>query len=235
MRHGTLFLIALTLASGAKETRAGFLTIQNAGFESPGYEYVVPTGWTADQANANFLDYENHLNGQLLAPPGTDVGNWSAFVGGAGSGSQVIANSMLAANSTYTLSALVGGRLDSVIGFGGSTIELFDATTSSILASYTLHRGANSPVNGYFQAQSASFSTGQAGGPIGDLLGIRLIGLGEVEGNFSGTQTWFDNVSVQVSPSTSVPEPTSSVLLGMGAVTVLGYLGRKARMSTTRA
>jgi hypothetical protein len=211
-----LAALALLLV-GSGQARAGNLPVVNSGFEDPGGYYTDLVGWTT----SNFSGYPvggyspPDLNGQLIPPPGIDIGNNSGFTQGPGSASQVIAGYTIQANTTYTLDLLVGGRLDSSgFGFGGSLIELYDATTSQVLASYELDRGTGvSPLNGVFEWQTTGFSTGQAGGSINDQLGILLMGLGQSAGE--DTQTWFDNVSLTAS---SVPEPStlamSCIMLG---------------------
>lgn len=220
----TIILASVWIMAGPQQSRADYLTVLNPGFESPGYRYAPPADWTA---SASFLEYSNNLNGQLLPPPGTDIGSYSGFASGPGEASQIIDNYSIAANSIYTLNVLVGGRADSSgFGFGGSTIELFDATTSNVLAEYTLDRGTGaSPLDGFFESQTVAFSTGLNGGPIGDQLGIELEGLGE------GPQTWFDNVSAEVSPS-SVPEPSSIGLMVMGIAGMAAYGWRRRKPAT---
>lgn len=228
MRRCILIVGVMLVAAVQTEAHADFLPVVNPGFELPGGLYVEPTGWTVEDGPGRFRGYTNDLAGQLLPPPGVDIGNYSGFTeGGAASASQIIEGYSIQANTTYTLSVLVGGRNNVFDTFGGSQIMLFDADTSSILAEYTLHRTNNpSPPEGFFELQSISFSTEVNGGPIGNRLGIRLSGLGE------GPQTWFDNVVLQTTAEV-IPEPGSIVLVSIGALGLIGYSWRRQR--TTRA
>ena len=212
---------------------AGFtdtISIQNPGFEEPGdgtLGYVTtPAGWSCgDQCyEYPYACSESPFSplGDLGSPDGSSYGALAANdngVHGVSGFTQVVAGVNIAPTTQYTLQVLVGGRGNaSNWGFGGSLIELYDETSSLVLASQEIDRGAPGYPSGGWVTSTASFTTGGSGGSIGDQLAVVLDGLGQP--GSPDPQTWFDDVSLVSAP---VPEPTTltllgSALLGLGVV-----------------
>jgi hypothetical protein len=207
-----------------------FLVITIAGFSSSPL-YADSTPITVQNASfENYNPFTNGCSGAGCAYNGGQIPNWS-ITGGAGSwqpgsnsvyfntalpGGNTVAfvnfgsisqdlGISLLPNSVYTLSVFVGNRLD---GMSGGTYSIGLDAGASLLGSTT---GLNSSLTrGTFTQEFFTFSTGQTVTP-GDLS----IVLGT-----SGGQSDFDNVSLAVGQNTSVPEPTSLVLLIAGAAFV---------------
>jgi hypothetical protein len=193
-----------------------FPPIINPGFEEPGGGgYVLPTGWECSGVG-NSYPY-SYLDGQLLP----EYGYYAVHTEGPGGFTQTVANYAIQPDTQYTLRVLVGGRSDSSgFGFGGSRVELFDATAGSVLASDAWNRDTLGRPDGGWVESIASFTAPTTGVPIGDILQIRLIGTS----NESQQQTWFDNVRLDTTPT---PEPSTFALLGMGAIGLLGWAWRR--------
>jgi hypothetical protein len=192
------------------------IAVENPGFEQPGGLYFVPTGWTSSR---DCTGYPNDLAGQLLPR----YGSYAAHTEALGGFTQTITGYVVQPNTWYTLEVLVGGRVDSSgFGFGGSRIELYDATAAVILAFDEWHRATPGRPNGGYVMSTASFASDDMPAPIGHQLQVRLWGLQETGGG--SPQTWFDNVSLDANP---IPEPSPFVLLGIGAIGLLAYTGRR--------
>lgn len=174
------------------------VAIVNAGFEDEtlgngSFVFTIP-GWTNIGDSGTF----NPTTSQYAfeAPEGSNV----AFSSNGGPEiSQVLAN-VLDIDTAYTLSVMVGDRLDQ--NFPGYSVQLLAG--GDLLAE---DNNSMTSVNGDFFESTVTYLSSQSDTQIGDALEIRLRGF--------GAQVNFDNVRlVAVS---SVPEPTTAIILGLGA------------------
>lgn len=199
----TAMIVLCFMVCCVGQSQAETIAVLNPGFESPGTGLSEPPDdWTTTGPADT---YPLAGLGNQLEP---QYGLYAAFTNGSpGSFSQTIQDYAIEANTVYTLQVLVGGRLDSSgYGFGGSRIELDDASTQSVLASQTWLPADLASPDGGWATSTASFATGSSGAPVGDELEIRLFGLG----SGGALQTWFGNVSLV---ATAVPEPAAITLL----------------------
>jgi hypothetical protein len=156
-------------------------------------------GWTVIGNAGSFQPNSTYFN--LPLPNGSIV----AFSNG-GSISQDLGVTLLP-DSIYTLSVFVGDRLD----MRNTTYSIALMAGSTALCTFS---GANAAIGaGSFADETCSYTSG-ATVPSGD-LSIVLTS--------AGTQTDFDNVSLNA--VTSVPEPTSMALLAAGLLCA-GLLSR---------
>lgn len=215
-------VLTITFLHMGGDARAALLTVVNADFESPGGQYSVPTGWNVTGSAKSYPT--DMLADQLLPHTGnaafTEGSPW--FGAGPGSFAQTIGGYTVQANTTYTLSVWVGGRIEeSTYFFGGSRIELYDPASGIVLASEQYDRDTPGRPNGGWITSTAVFTTGSSGSAIGAPLQIRLFGLYE-SADEGYPQTWFDNVTLDASPAGAVPEPTTlaiwSALGGLGMI-----------------
>jgi hypothetical protein len=196
------------LADGISITNASFettnaLTSACAGPGTCAYNSGLIPGWTTTGLGGSWQPSSSYFN--LPLPDGNIV----AYSNG-GTISQTLTGISVLANSSYTLSVFVGNRLD---GFNNTYSIALDAG-STVLCSFS---GSSATIGaGTFADQTCSFNSGSVV-PFGALSIVLTSG---------GAQVDFDNVSL----TTSVPEPSSLVLLGSGlffAVLVLAYSKRK--------
>lgn len=129
---------------------------------------------------------------------------------------------LLDAGTTYTVTVAVGQGLALHGGtFGGISLGFYDLSGAGEVAGNTTLSGAPAP--GSFEDFSISFNSDDIIDNenvfAGDSMAVRIT-LQE--------QTYVDNVRIDASP-TAVPEPSAFVLLGIGAVSLLTYAGRRRR------
>jgi hypothetical protein len=198
-------LAGLVLAPAAP---AAFIPIANAGFENPAlannaFTTTVAPGWTQG-AGVGATGVHNppaiHYLGE--APEGSNV----AYTNFTRAIFQTL-SATLQAGSTYTLTVLVGDRLD--VGFAGYAVELLAGST--VVASDT---NGFVPANGAFQLSTVTYTAG-AGDPFaGQVLGIRL----RATAAAGNPQAAFDDVKLFEEPGevVPVPAPPAAVLFGLG-------------------
>jgi hypothetical protein len=112
----------------------------------------------------------------------------------------------LTLGATYTVSGLVGSRLD----YSGSGAIFLVTSTGSVLAS----SGSVSPPSGAFTAVSFNFSPQAGDSRLGQTLRVVLQRTG-------GHQANFDDIRL-----TTTPEPASVVQASAGLAMVFSGLGR---------
>ena len=136
--------------------------------------------------------------------PQTTFGLQHAYVNSGSSINQNTSETIIGGQK-YTLTVNVG----QVSAFSGSTatIRLYGNTLSNVIAEFT---GIAPSTGAYLLDQTFSYTALTSGDPFaGQTVGIALIGTG-------GTQVIFDNVRFDV-----IPEPTTALLGGLGALALL--------------
>jgi hypothetical protein len=184
-------LIVALLSGLTGQAGATSIPITNAGFESPAltngaFQQANILGWSG--SGGVFNPTTAHFPGE--APEGQNTG----FSNG-----QPLSQTLtivLAANTTYTLTVLVGDRLDTA--FPGYHVQLLAGST--ILSECAT---CVTPQNGSFSLVTVTYSTGASDPLIGQALSIVL--------GSDGLQTNFDDVRLD-----AVPEPTTIAFLGSG-------------------
>jgi hypothetical protein len=188
--------LALVVGAAASASAAP-VSIVNAGFESQiiGDSVAVFNidGWSNSGDSGTF----NPDAGAFAA--GAPEGDNVAFssVGGP-TISQVLA-ATAQANTSYTLTMLVGNRLDAL--FGGYQTELWAGAT--MLAQ---DDGSQTPTDGQFLLSTVQYFVAAGDAVAGSALEIRFRSL--------GYQAVFDDVKLDATER--VPEPALLALLGLG-------------------
>jgi hypothetical protein len=188
--------VVALLAGLAGQAGATSIPITNPGFESPvlvngAFTQTPPTGWSGGGA---FNPTTANFPGEAPEGQNTGYSNGSAI-------SQTL-SIVLAANTTYALTVLVGDRLDTA--FPGYHVQLLAGST--ILSECAT---CVTPLNGSFALVTVTYTTGASDPLIGQALSIVL--------DSDGLQTNFDDVRLD-----AVPEPSSLALLSssFGAMAV---------------
>ena len=212
-----LFLVCLALAVAGFTSLPLYadstIPVQNASFETTNpltipcggtcaYNFGPIPGWTTVGDAGSWQPSSSYFN--LPLPDGNIV----AYTNG-GTISQTLTGISVLANTSYSLSVFIGNRLD---GFTNTYSIALDAG-STVLCSFS---GSSATIAaGTFADQTCSFNSGSVV-PSGD-LSIVLTG--------GGPQADFDKVSL----TSSVPEPSSLLLIGSGSlfmVLLLAYFKR---------
>ena len=246
---GLSLLTFLALGSGLAE--AGAIAITNASFEAPATVTVVnntATGWTVT-VNANGIDssaeggvynpysYQgnnafysganstsNPSNGGsgLTGIDGENLGY--VYQAGIGSGFSQTLSATLSANTSYTLTVSVGHRNGTTLSGAslGSKIELLAGTT--VIASSSV----NNPTLGFSDqtvtlADSSAFSS-----HYGEALTIKLSTTLAMT-TFKQATDW-DNVRLTSTDLSAVPEPSSLVLAGIGALGLFAVRSKRRKV-----
>lgn len=166
---------------------------------------------------------ETSANGAQTGGDGSQSGyvNVGAALGSANLG-------VIEANRTYSLTVGVTGRFNGFNSTGGAAIALASVASGTAgdtdlampanwLASTSIDFATLQANGGAFNDFTASFSTGAAGGAIGQQLVAVLM----LEDTGMNNPIGFDNVRVDV-----IPEPMSIMLLAFGSLVGLGRARR---------
>lgn len=202
--------MALTLLLAGSAAHAAPVFIVNAGFEASvlddsGVDFN-PLGWNSSGDSGAFDPHAAAF--AAGAPEGENVA-FASF--GGPTLSQTLA-STVEANTLYTLSMLVGNRLDAP--FGGYQTELWAGGTLLASDDNTL-----APADGAFLLSTVQYFASASDSVIGSALEIRFRSL--------GWQTVFDDVRLDAELRRDVPEPGLLTLLTLGA-TALASRRRRA-------
>jgi hypothetical protein len=146
-------------------------------------------------------------------PDGVNVAAIGPAAGGANI-SQTLA-ATVQANTLYTLDVSVGARAD--FPFSQYTITLEAGGT--VLASDS----SLDPAAGSFLADTITFFSGPTPTTLGQSLEIELSATGLSAPGGTAAQADFDKVLLDASPTTSIPEPSTFLLLGTSCIGLLGY------------
>jgi HpiC1 cyclase/PEP-CTERM motif len=177
-------------------------------------------------ANGSPVGVENTAaNGGQTGGDGTQNGyvNVGAALGSANLG-------LIEANKTYNLTVGVTGRFNGFNSTAGAAIALASvasgtpgdtdlANPANWLASNSIDFATLSAAGGMFNDYQASFSTGAAGGAIGQQLVVVLMSQ-----NNAGASNPIDFENVRL--EAVVPEPASLLMLAIGGVLALGCVRR---------
>jgi hypothetical protein len=198
-RHFALAAILCvgTVCGVACPACAGLIPIVNFGFEDPllseGSWVGGATGWSHSAAGV-FNPTAVHF------PGGVPEGQNTGFVNNGYLRQSLVA---VLQPGAYTLQVDVGKRLDS--GFPGYHIELWAGGSLLALDNNTL-----APAPGTFQTSMLMYTAAANDAHLGAPLEIRI--------SSSGVQTNVDNVRLNFQ---SVPEPSTAILSGIGALGLL--------------
>ncbi len=228
--HFLLTGMCLALCAAAN---AASISISNPGFETPvtapatftGNTNAAPAGWAVyNTGDTNGFRYFGVWNPSTTnsftegAPGGANVG--VVFLLNdfniAEAGLRQTLGDTLQLSTQYTLTVEVGNFApeDSPTptfdfeGFPGYRVELLAGGVVIATDDNTL-----APGEGEFLTSTVTLTTGLSHANAGQALGIRLVNL-----NGEGIEVNFDDVRLD---ATAVPEPSSAMLLGLGALAVL--------------
>jgi hypothetical protein len=178
------------------------LTIPCAGPGTCAYNLGPIPGWTTTGDAGSWQPSSSYFN--LPLPDGNIVAYSNS-----GTISQTLTGISVLPNSSYMLSVFVGNRLD---GFNNTYSIALDAG-STVLCSFSASSATIAP--GTFADETCSYHSGSLV-PFGDLSIVLTTG---------GPQSDFDKVSL----TTSVPEPSSLVLIGSGLIFMVLLLAYSKR------
>jgi|SRR5208283_2798244 len=213
-------LVLLLVISGGT-ARADSVPITNPSFETLSgplsiscgsgcaYNSGAIVGWTV-------LNGGSFQPGSFLSP--VPDGSLVAYANATGSISQTLTGNSVLDNSVYTLSLFVGDRTDK---FNGNYILSLDTILGGVTTTLCSFSGnAASITPGTFQSEGCSYTSGSSV-PAGNLFLQFTAASGQLD---------VDEVSLTVQPAaTSVPEPSSILLLGIGALSVLFVLAMRGK------
>jgi len=171
------------------------------------------------------------------APEGSRVAiayNVAAAGGGGEYGLQQTLTHTLQANTTYTLSALIGNIASgTAVNSQFFNLDGFPGYRVDLLAGATL-LGTTQTINpsiaeGTFELAQWQYTTGASDPELGQALTIRLVNLNVVDGSFPAAdlEVDFDNITLT---AVAIPEPAGGFILAM-AVVGLGLRRRRGSRS----
>ena len=216
---------ALLAFAGVQSAVAGPVAVTNPSFETlPGGGLPFSCGTACAFSNGTAIPgwtASNASSGQFQPGPPTNTsffnsvtdGTTIAYMDATGTISQTVSGTISAAGLVYTLQVDVGKRKDL-------------PTTGSVqllIGSNPVSATGVTPTSGNWSTFTAVYTTVAA--DIGKTVTIQLSTTG-------GTQGDFDNVRLDATAQSSLPEPVSMVLLGSGLL-ALSVIGRK-RMSRSQ-
>jgi hypothetical protein len=205
---GTAWADNIPVVNASFETLGNPLSVNNCG-TGCAYNFGPIPGWSLTGGGGAWQPGPFFTS----VPDGSVIGFVNASVTAAGSLSQTLTGDSVLPNSVYTLSVFVGDRtgggsgnytlsLDTIVGGVTTTLCSF-ANTASIIKS------------GTFQVEGCTY-TSPSSVPIGTLFLQLTANSGQLD---------VDNVSLTVqSATTSVPEPSSVLLLGIGILSLMATL-----------
>ena len=197
MTTAALVFCAVAAASAAP------VLIANAGFESASLDdsqaIFTLAGWENSGDSGTFDPHADAF--ATGAPEGENV----AFASHGGPTISQVLAATARANTLYTLTMLVGNRLDAP--FGGYQTELW---AGGILLAQD--NGSLFPADGQFLMSTVQYFVAAGDAVAGSALEIRFRSL--------GWQTVFDDVRLD-GTARGVPEPTLLALFGLGGAAVL--------------
>ena len=211
------FVLSMTILSGT--AWADNIPIANASFETLGnplsvtcgtgcaYNYGSIPGWSLTGGGGG----GNWQPGSFFTsvPNGTLIG----FVNATGSISQTLTGDSVLANSVYTLSVFVGDRTDGDSGNYTLSLDTIMGGVKTTLCSFT--GNASTIGSGMFQVEGCTY-TSPSSAPSGNLFLQLSANTGQLD---------VDNVSLSVQSATSsVPEPSSVLLLSVGMLFLVATL-----------
>lgn len=215
------FVLSLTILSGT--AWADNITIANPSFDTnpgtltPNCSLGGPTcafnsgpidGWTTTGGQGGYWQPGSYFPG--LPPSDLIIG----YVNFAGSLSQTLTGNSVLANSIYTLSVSVGDRAIDGLS-GGYTLSLDTIVGGVTTTLCTFTSNASSIASGTFQVEGCTYAS-PSSVPSGNLFLQLTANSGQLD---------VENVSLTVqSATTSVPEPSSVLLLGIGMLFLMATL-----------
>jgi hypothetical protein len=227
----------LAAVAVARPGQASTISVANYNFASPtlsaGNYTSSITDWTGLQGNSgvqNFQGGTSQFSSTTLAAYNTANGGYQAayVIAGGSTSPGAIAQDVTTTdgsswqpNTTYTLTLLMGQRLDEPASIG--SMALVSGTLSGSTISNPVVEAANNNLtstSGNFTSYSIEFTTGVAA-PTGDLI----IDLGNLTSTGTANQVEFGDVQLTANP---VPEPAALSLLAIGG---LGLLLKRRRMA----
>lgn len=208
-------VLSMTILNGT--AWADNIPIANASFETPGTSPTTPCG-TGCFYNYGPLPGWSVIGGGTWQPgsfftsPVPD-GSLIGFVNATGSLSQTLTGDTVLANSVYTLSVFVGDRAGGGSGNYTLSLDTIMGGVETTLCSFTSN--ASSIASGTFQLEGCSYSS-PSSVPSGNLFLQLTANTGQLD---------VDNVSLTVQSATSsVPEPSSVLLLSVGMLFLVATL-----------
>jgi hypothetical protein len=253
MRH---LICALAMLCGSLSAGAEDLFISNASFEdvevpAGTFPIFTPFGWSLYDPNGlldGSLDAVGVLNptGTTFFPDGAPDGSNVALVflsGDVGLGEVGLEQAIdysLRANTTYTLSVMVGNIASgsgnppitsffNLAGFPGYAVQLIAGDT---VVAEDRNSLAGSLAEGTFAESVVSFTVGETHDNLNATLAIRLLNLNQPGTAIApGIEVDFDAVRLTAVPA--VPEPRTYALIAVGFVVLLiGARRRRGPMRT---
>lgn len=205
---GTAWADTVAIVNPSFDTNPGPLSNSCATTGGPGCAYNVGPiyGWSTTPGAGGIWQPGTYFPGLL---PGDLIGYTNAVT----SLSQQLTGISVLANSVYTLSVSVGDR--AIDGLSGSYTLSLDTILGGVTTTLCSVSGnASSIGSGNFQVESCS-SPSFSSVPSGDLY---------VQLSANSGQLDVDNVSLTFQSTSSVPEPSSFLLLSMGMLFLFSTL-----------